>query len=372
MMLSRTDWLDADERKVLVVNDLESERNSAVRSLSDALGAGWTVVGHSAYQPAIDYLRENPDFFAALCDQRIPMGGSGPDASVTSSAYGDQLIREAAEMSEPTGLPQLLVQWTSSPIDRISEGPSRACPIFGCECGVSLFPEMLLRWLELVRPSRQGDDLVALAASDAQLGNWLSRGEKAWNATNTSAFLCKVHDCRHDALSPYLAVYNDIQNIDYWRSDEFVGKFGETDSQKRVSGALAIMAANANRAHSDKTLPLIGGLLAIEMPDRDRVGPSVGDYIRSGASQTLEPVVIDDGYSIGSNDKSVSAALDDALQAEQSLRTVCAELADTKNARQDSIVGRDELGGRFEQHFEELRQSLEVIVQFFEKRFRDP
>lgn len=370
LMVFRTEWLSAENRKVLVVNDLDSERENAEKTLRDVLGTGWTVVSCKAYEPAIEYLRGNPDFFAALCDQRILLGGSGPDAGTARSEYGDRLIREAAEISESTGLPQLLAQWTSNGVERVSEGPNRACPIFRCKCGASLFPALLLRWLELVEGAEQRRDMIALVASDNDLSRWLERGKKAWitagEQDSTALFLRSMHDCRHDALSPYLAIWNDIQSIDFWRGPDF----RQSDSRERIDAAVDRIATNARRVQLTGMLPQIGGLLDVNITLSEGRELTVRAYLESDAPGTQDPVVIDDGYITPSDCRSPRQALQEALRADESLREVCGDLANCDGGT-ESVLGEVSSGRKFEKHFEELRQSLETIVQFFEAQYGD-
>lgn len=332
--------------------------DSVIRTGLSSLGLLVEVDGFRTFVEAQDALRDR-EYDVVVADQSIPE--SEETMWNPNSDYGDRLARSAAQTSTDDQRKCLVIQYTENPEGSISAGTSH-CPIFKFLGNDTELTAVLADWLK----DR------ALDASSAKM---LSRGRIPWRSPNQQtaeeAFLCQVHNSRHDAISPYLAINNEIQNIDYWRSDEFVDKFRETEPQDRISKALARMVENANTVLSDKTLPQIGGLLTIEMPPSDRRELKVEDYLRSGSPETSEPVIVDDGYSLLSNGKSVHQALDDALEAEQNLRRVCAELADPRNAEEDS-VGHDELRVRFEQHFEEMKQSLEVIVQFFEKQFRDP
>lgn len=357
------EWFSA-QKKVLVVHD------ELVPEVSDRLrldlGADWIVEGYTAYEPAAAFLEANPDVFSVISDQKILLTDRQEDAANASPNYGDRLVREASELSAEARVPRLVVQWTSSSVTR---GFSSAYPVFRCKCSSSKFADMLRYWEAAIQRACRDIDLEALVLNDSTLRGWLERGTEAWVAVNTQdineCFLRAVHDCRHDALSPYLAVYNDVQNIDYWRSPDFKG----SDSCERIEAALARIAVNAKQVARDGALPQIGGLLSLEMPLVDGAQSTVKDYLTSGKSETLEPV---DRYPGVSNGKSACNALDDVLQAERSLREVCTELANVDITNENNIGGRDRLGCRFEQHFEDLKQSMEVIVQFFEKRFRDP
>lgn len=331
-------------RKILVVHDHQVPAVSD--RLQHELKDGWSVVGVKYFDEAMCYLQSNDDIFALISDGEIPETSL---SGMPALKYGDYLVRWLAKKGENSKRPYLIIQWTTY---EVSAGPSDDYPIFRLSCTSEFIGIILKAWLNLLDSNRNSEYPLRQVMIDSTLKRYLRRGRKSWNditheqkARDALAF---IHNARHKAISCYLAIYNDLQNLEYWSdqshsNDTIINKIDE-----------AVQRIKRN-AISIRNVPSLGGLTleGFNQVFTDKLGEN--DSTASLRSS----------YLIENNIELATNALLASIEAETHLREICEKL--TEGCLQ---VDMSKNGGSFIEYVTVLQDKLEIIVNAFELIFK--
>lgn len=281
-----------------------------------------SLEGAQTFLEGAHRLRKN-QYDVVVADQGIPKS-RGKEALPT---YGGELARRAAEKSAQTGRRCLVLQYSANNNARlVSRGPDE-CPIFmfNTRYDIGQMVELIVSWL-------QGE-------LDPQMSDFCTRGLVTWRSPSVEAkcqqFLQIVHDCRHQALSPYHAICVDIQNFSIVLDDTELNYVTGSDSLvSRIVDALKVNTDNVEQQL------FLGGMLdtSIKTPE----GVVAGDALDCGLRSA-------------------------GLEAEQALREACHLVGDAAKAGDHANI--IETGQTFTCRLERFQECCEQIVQAFQKEF---
>lgn len=337
---------------VLIVHDHLVPQVSEI--VKDELGeSDWTVVGFKCREDAFEYL-ENNKIFAMFCDGEIPyslaeseMGSIVTEPNIVNGMY---LTRWLAKKGVTDNIPYLIVQWT---INDVSEGPSENHAIYSLEniggnnVGVAI-ASIVKAWNDILNKGSKIEISMHDIQENDTLNRHLKRGSLPWLDITTETIaneaLNYIRDIRHKALSCYLAIYNDFQNIEYWNN-----KPGNQQLKTKIESAIGRIKQNSNTA---LTMPILGEFKKIALE-------SYFTQVRLSKEITVTD-------KLPSDYENIMKKVDDAKKLEKKIRQNCKILAESQSDAKVMSTGTE-----FQNFLTEFQIILHDIVTYCETLFKD-
>ncbi len=235
-----------------------------------------------------------------------------------SNDVGRRLAQQAAEDADSRALKRLIIQYTVTHTTQCASGTDNV-PVRHFAAGETELLEKVKQWL--------ADDT---ACDDLPRGEWTAEA---------SHFLSEVHAHRHDVITPFLAIDMDLQTL-AGLLERSLGK--------------AHMSAEDERLFTEVTQALKRN--AAEEPQSAlRAADEFGGIRDPDNWSFLQHIERDDD---------AKAAWQEANHRLSSLKDGCERIAGATDW--EEVAGQ---AGDFQRDLIGLRDALETVVQYFERRF---